>query len=113
MRNLAEKIVSIISEMDEKQDKAPEDEIIQEHGRWMMENALIIPAKIVGAEGVGIYDLKMENAAKIRKAARELQTQRSGLKMFGFKETDYLELLRNEVDEFRVLFTEWVKTFDP
>ena len=26
--------------------------------------------------------------------------------------SEYLDLLRNEVEEFRVLFAEWVKTFD-
>ncbi len=33
--------------------------------------------------------------------------------MHGFKDTEYLDLLRKEVEEFRILFAEWVKTFDP
>jgi len=79
----------------------------------MAENSLIIPAKISGAEAVDIYDLKMENAAVIRKAARELITDARGIQMNGFKDTEYLDLLRIEIEEFRVLFAEWVKTFDP
>ena len=31
----------------------------------------------------------------------------------GFKSTDYIQLLRDAVEEFRVLFAEWIKTFDP
>lgn len=113
MRNIAEKIVAILSEMNLKKVKTTEEEMLQNYTDWIMENASIIPAKIAGAESVEIYDLKMENAAIVRKAARELQTHCSGLEMFGFKETDYLQLLRAEVEEFRVLFAEWIKTFDP
>ncbi len=113
MLDIAEKIVAILSEMNLRKDKTTKEEMLQNYAKWIMENSSIIPAKITGAEGVGIYDLKMENAAIIRKAARELQTQCTGLKIFGFKETDYLELLRDEIEEFRALFAEWVKTFDP
>jgi len=48
----------------------------------------------------------MENAALIRKACREILTDCTGLTMYGFKETEYLELLINEVEEFRPLFAE-------
>ena len=37
----------------------------------------------------------------------------TGLEMYGFRETEYLDLLRNEIEAFRILFAEWVKTFDP
>ena len=55
----------------------------------------------------------MENAAIIRKAAREISTNCSGLKMFEIKGLDYLDLLREEIESFRIEFAEWVKTFDP
>jgi len=86
---------------------------LEHHAKYISQNATIIPVKISGAEAVEIYDLKMENAAIIRKAAREIMTDCTGLKMGGYKNTDYLNLLRNEVEEFRILFAEWVKTFDP
>jgi len=86
---------------------------LEHHAKYISENALIIPAKISGAEAVEIYDLKMENAAIIRKSAREIMTDCTGLKIGGYKSTDYLNLLRNEIEEFRILFAEWVKTFDP
>src|SRR5690606_4306412 len=80
---------------------------------FMRQNALIIPAKIAGAADEDmLYDIKMENAAIIRKAARELITDARGIQMHGFKDVEYLDILRKEVEEFRVLFAEWVKTFD-
>ncbi len=110
------KLVDYISETVLKTDIKFEDEIeaemINRNVDYLCENALIIPAKIAGAEAVDIYDLKMENAAIIRKAARELITDTRGIEMHGFKDIEYLDLLRNEVEEFRVLFAEWVKTFN-
>jgi hypothetical protein len=86
--------------------------VLNEYKNQMNENALIIPAKIAGAfpEDM-LYDLKMENASIIRKSARTILTTTSGLKMVGFTDFDYLELIRNEIEEFRILFAEWVKTF--
>ena len=78
----------------------------------MYVDALQLAPKIAGAEGVDLYDIKMENAAIIRKCAREIYVGCNGFLMEGFKEVEYLEMLRAEVEEFRVLFAEWVKTFD-
>jgi hypothetical protein len=91
-----------------------ENEFLQETTvRFMMENAFLIPAKIAGVSGVTLYDLKMENATLIRKAARELYVQAGSL---GFEEDitdkDYIELLRHTIEEFRLLFIDWVAGFD-
>lgn len=81
--------------------------------RFMMENAMIIPAKIAGAQAVELYDLKMENATLIRKAARELYVQAGSLRFEeAISDQDYIHLLRNEIDEFRLLFIDWVAGFD-
>lgn len=79
----------------------------------IISNIHIIAAKIAGAESVELYDIKMENAAIIRKAAREISTNCTGLKMFKIRGFDYLDLLREEIELFRIEFAEWVKTFDP
>jgi hypothetical protein len=54
----------------------------------------------------------MENAAIIRHHARALQTSVHSLTMFGYKEESYFKVLRNEIDEFRLLFIDWVAGFD-
>lgn len=106
------KISESVSKHDIENLDEAEGDMLEGYAQYIRDNATIIPAKISGAEAVEIYDLKMENAAIIRKAARELSTYCTGLAMCGYKNTDYLQLLRDEIEEFRVLFAEWVKTFD-
>ncbi len=78
----------------------------------MLENALILGAKIAGAEAADIYTLRMENAVVIKIHARELQAQTSLCRAEKLCNQEYLQLLRDEIDEFRRLFVDWVKTFD-
>ena len=91
-----------------------ENQFLQETTvRFMLEDAMIIPAKIAGAQGVELYDLKMENATIIRKAARDLYVQAGGLRFEeDVQDKDYINLLRDEIDEFRLLFIDWVASFD-
>ena len=72
-----------------------DNEFLQETTvRFMMENAMIIPAKIAGAQAVELYDLKMENATIIRKAARELYVQAGSLRFEeAISDQDYIHLL--------------------
>lgn len=78
----------------------------------MMEDAMMLTVKVAGATGAGLYDLKMENAAIIRKAARDLMVQNHTLEMFGFKEVHYFQVVRNLIEEYRLLFIDWVASFD-
>lgn len=90
-----------------------ENKFLRETKMHLLENSLIIPAKIAGAEAVNLWDIKMENAAIIRKCARELTVLYHSLKMFGFEEADYYLIVRRQVEEFRLLFRDWVATFNP
>lgn len=54
----------------------------------------------------------MENAAIIRKCARSIYVSCNSFSGTNFKETEYLNLLRREIDEFRILFAKWVQSFD-
>ncbi|QDW21340.1 hypothetical protein [Flavobacterium sp. KBS0721] len=91
-----------------------DNEFLQETTvQFMRENAMIIPVKIAGAESGDLYDLRMENAAIIRKAARELYVQAGSLRFEeGITDNDYIDLLRSTIDEFRLLFIDWVASFD-
>lgn len=109
-----QKAMEIVELVDSLSALIPEDDpILKEMKGFMMADACLIPAKIAGAEGGDLYDIRMENATLIRKAARELVVQTNGLGIFGFDEKDYFELLRSEMEEFRVLFVDWVNSFDP
>jgi hypothetical protein len=78
----------------------------------MLENAFALGAKIAGAEGGDLYSIRIENAVIIKHHARELLAQTSLCKRLNLCDPDYLLLLRNEIEEFRKLFVEWVSTFD-
>lgn len=101
--NMVHRIVDLIPE---------ENEMLKSTGDFMMDDALKLPAKIAGAEGADLYDIRMENAAIIRKSARDIYVSCNHFFAEDFKETEYLHLLRDTIEEFRVLFAEWVKTFD-
>lgn len=95
-------------------DLIPEDnEHLQLTKQHLLENIYIIQAKLAGVEAVKIWDLKIENAAIIRKCARELVVLYHNLKMFGFEEADYYLIVRRQLEEFRMLFRDWVATFNP
>jgi hypothetical protein len=78
----------------------------------MLFDAAQLTVKIAGAEAAGLYDLKMENAAIIRKAARDLVVHQHSLEAFGFEHTEYCEMIRGLVEEYRLLFIDWVASFD-
>ncbi|MEW4922771.1 hypothetical protein [Algibacter sp. 2305UL17-15] len=113
IQKLVDHIVESVEKTDIDFEHDIEAEMLNSNLNYLRENSLIIPAKIAGAADEDmLYDLKMENAAIIRKSARELITDARGIQMHGFKDTEYLDLLRTEVEAFRILFAEWVKTFD-
>ena len=110
---LYQKAMEILKMVERITNLVPEEqEILSEVAGNMYSDALQIPAKIAGASGIDLYDLKMENAAIIRKCARDIYVGCNGFTIWDFKEIEYLDLLREQIEEFRVLFAEWVKTFD-
>lgn len=78
----------------------------------MLDDAAQLTVKVAGAEAAGLYDLKMENAALIRKAARDLMVQQHSLDMFGFENVEYYQMVRDLIEEYRLLFIDWVAGFD-
>ena len=90
-----------------------ENEYLQHTKMHLMENTMVIQAKISGAEAVNLWDIKMENAAIIRKCARELVVLYHSLTSFGFDEAHYYLIVRKQLEEFRLLFRDWVASFDP
>jgi hypothetical protein len=82
------------------------------HRQIMMEDAMIIPAKIAGAEAMDDFILKMENATVIKIHAKSLLTQTASAKYLDLVDERYLQLLRDELEAFRLLFKQWVATFD-
>ena len=90
----------------------PTDNMSEHYKRIMMEDALTLAPKIASAEGADLYTLRMENAVIVKVAARNLLTQTCGLQMMGLSDDRYLNVLRDELDLFRLHFIDWVKSFD-
>ena len=92
----------------------PEDnELLQSMKEIMRADAMMLPAKIAGAEAGNIYSIRMQNAAIIRFHAMNLYTQVGGLNLFEESiDTSFTKLIRTEIENFRLLFIEWVNDFD-
>lgn len=75
------------------------------------ENAMIIAPKIMGASVVDLYILQMENASIIRTNARQLMEQIGFAVLMGFADESYKKVIQEGMNEFRLLFKNWVNTF--
>lgn len=89
-----------------------ESEHLQYIKAEMIADASMLTVKVAGAESAGLYDLKMEAAAIIRKAAHDLMVGNHKLEMFGFEYVEYYKIVRDLLEEYRLLFIEWVAGFD-
>ncbi|CAD5258029.1 MULTISPECIES: hypothetical protein [unclassified Imperialibacter] len=89
-----------------------DDEMLQDIEGHMLSDAALLTVKVAGAEAGDLYDIRMEAAAIIRKAARDLMVQNHSLDMHGFKEVRYYQLVRDLIEEYRLLFIDWVAGFD-
>ena len=72
----------------------------------------IINAKIIGAEAGDLYTIRMENAVLIKVSAVNIKTTIFAFEMFEVGNPEYLDLIRNEIEDFRKIFVEWVASFD-
>jgi hypothetical protein len=94
-------------------DLIPEnDEYLMDIKGCMLSDAAQLTVKVAGAEAAELYDLKMECAAIIRKSARDLMVQQHSLDMFGFEYVEYYQMIRDLIEEYRILFIAWVAGFD-
>lgn len=100
LADLARRICDVVDE--------EKDELQITH--QILSNALIIPAKIAGAEGGDLYSIRFDNATIIKLSARELLAETNML--YDLVDEKYVEMFRKEIEEFRIVFLEWVKSFD-
>ena len=101
--DLVSKIVDLIPEHNEE---------LQHVKSEILTDALLLMVKVAGAEAAELYDLKMEAAAFIRKAAHNLIVKYHALEMFGFEEVEYYGMVSDLLEEYRLLFIDWVAGFD-
>ena len=78
----------------------------------MISDAVLLTVKVASAESGELSDIKMEAAAIIRKDARDLMITNHSLEMFGFEHVEYFQIVRNLIEDYRLLFINWVASFD-
>lgn len=90
-----------------------DNELLQSLKEIMRADAMMLPAKIVGAEAGNIYSIKMQNASIIRFHAMSLYTQVGGLSLYDKSiDNSFTNHIRTEIENFRLLFIDWVNNFD-
>jgi hypothetical protein len=89
-----------------------ENEMLQSLKQNLLADSALLTVKVAGASAGDLYDIRMEAAAIIRKAANDLMVSYHSLKNFGFKEVDYYHIVRDQLEEYRLLFIDWVAGFD-
>ena len=93
-------------------DSIDDERVRMIHMNTMLEDSIIIPERIAAAEAVDDYVLKIENATIVKIHARSLQNQSVSLLFDGALPKEYLSLLKKEIEAIRLLFIDWVKTFN-
>jgi hypothetical protein len=104
-KELLDVVQTIVEIIDEEKDE-------MRVGQLMLENAMLIPAKIAGAEGGDLYSIRLDNATLIKLAARDIMVQTNELRSFKLCDEKYIVLLRTELEEFRQVFHQWIEGFD-
>ncbi len=84
---------------------------VEEFRHMIMQNAMTLCPKIRGAEVTSLYTLKMENASVIRYNCRQLSDAVNAAILMGIADENFKEAFDAEIDEFRVLFKDWVSGF--
>ncbi|MCH5597260.1 hypothetical protein [Niabella ginsengisoli] len=96
----------------DKPEKGDEVSYLASVKQMVLGDAYEVAAKIRSSEAGGLYVLRMENAAIIRKNAQYVA---SALLTLGFEDSideKYVTLLRTEIDQFKALFKVWVNSFE-
>lgn len=85
------------------------DHLEDEKG-MLLSDAHQVAAKIRSSEA-GLYIIRMENAAIIRKNAQFIKISMNSFVLEGVMEEQHRQIIRDEIDKFRELFKQWVASF--
>lgn len=112
-RQLYQKAIDILNLTQTLCDLMPDEEYEEMTKSLMLQNAMIIPAKIRGGMAVDdVYSIVMENAVIIKVNICELKAQLWACDEIHGIEKEYIQVLRNEIEQFKEIFIQWVSSFD-
>ncbi len=95
---------------EEKDDEDPEKSLIEHSKGMILGDAYQIAVKIKSSEA-GMYMIRMENASIIRKNAQFIKSIMLTMIAEEAISEEHGMLIRSEIDKFRMLFRDWVATF--
>ena len=84
---------------------------MEDHIAMITGDALEVAVKIKSSEA-GLYIIRMENAAIIRKNAQYIKISTNSFMLEGQMEPQHRLIIRDEIDKFKELFKAWVATFE-
>jgi hypothetical protein len=113
IQKLVESLIELVRASDLPNADDLDIELINDKLSEMEENAFELPTLISEASlSTMPYDFRMENAVYIKNAASELLEDALYIEEMGLKDIDYLDLLYDEIEALRLLFIEWIETFE-
>jgi len=83
------------------------------YGSIMLQDAMLISSKFAAAESTADYVSKMEKGVFIKVHAKNLNGMTYQLAMEETHAEEHLELLRAAIEEYRILFQNWLSQLDP
>ena len=86
-------------------------EMMEDHVGMIMGDAYEVAVKIKSSEAGGLYIMRMENAAIIRKNAQFIKISTNSFMLEGMMEPQHRLIIRDEIDTFKELFKTWVASF--
>ena len=78
-----------------------------------LQSAGTIFGKLMGINAEKYFSWKMELATVVKNASKELASAAFICSSQKFADPEYLALMVEEIEDFRKLFNDWIKTFDP
>lgn len=111
IKKISDSLQSMISLIEDK------DDFAKSHLEMMLGDSWNVGAKLSGAQAGDSYLSYMENASIIRSLMRGIKSFTYSLEMENKRgdnsgiEAPYIKVLREEIEQFRITFNDWVKTF--
>lgn len=88
------------------------EEFLHSQKNMILDEARQVAVKVRSSDAAGFYVLQMENAAMIRKGAQFVSSQILAMADMGFIEAEHARVVRADIDQFRLLFRTWIRTFE-
>ncbi len=86
-------------------------EMLEDHMGSMLGDAFEVAVKIRSSEAGGLYIIRMENAAIIRKNAQYIKISTNHFLIDERMDPVHIDIIRDEIDKFKDLFKIWVASF--